>query len=526
MRTRRILWLLLFLALPFAAPPATGQQPIPPEERLRFLAKEYEEIDKSANWGEIKRRRDIVLKLGDIHLPGALKILFRVFVDDREQVCRIPAMIGLGKQDNEKALKRMVLLAIRDQNDVYKMCLPLAFRHVEEADVGPWLADRFLGSGDEILRAAVIQSLGLLECEEAYDPLVEMLGKEEREVRIAYECLLAIARIGRERAFEVIVPYLDHEERYLREGAIVALGETGHPGAVGAVLPLAKDPFPRAQEAVCEVVAKLGAEEGVPTLIELLRTGPLRVIDTARSALVEIAGADFGLDPSAWERWWKDRKEGRERKPDPTDGITSFARYYGMNVLSDRVLFVLDISGSMKAGEPTRIETAREELGKTLDELNEKTLFNVVGFSGAPMWWRDDLVKATEENRADARAFVEKLSVGGGTNVYDTLEEALEKNRLVDTIFLLGDGSPSVGRYTEQEEILARIRWLNRFRKVRIHTIALVRGEVPRFGGRMGPGMGRGRSVSGERYYDEEEAARFLERLAAEHDGDFLKIDK
>ncbi len=38
--------------------------------------------------------------------------------------------------------------------------------------------------------------------------------------------------------------------------------------------------------------------------------------------------------------------------------------------------------------------------------------------------------------------------------------------------------------------------------------------------------QGRGRSVSGPRYYDEEEAARFLARMAKQHGGNAVKIDK
>jgi hypothetical protein len=41
----------------------------------------------------------------------------------------------------------------------------------------------------------------------------------------------------------------------------------------------------------------------------------------------------------------------------------------------------------------------------------------------------------------------------------------------------------------------------------------------------MGPGLGRGRSISDERAYDEEEAARFLARLATEHGGSFLRVE-
>ena len=197
-----------------------------------------------------------------------------------------------------------------------------------------------------------------------------------------------------------------------------------------------------------------------------------------------------------------------------------------MRVFSDRVLFVVDVSGSMKAGRPARIETAREELKKVVGELNRKTLFNIVGFSGTPVWWRESEVEASPAHVAAAKEFADKLDAGGGTNVYDTLEQAFTLNREIDTIYFLGDGSPFLGTYTEQEEILARMRSLNRMRKIRINCIALLRGEVGRFGGRMGPGVGRGRSISDERAYDEDEAARFLARLAAEHGGSFLKIDK
>jgi VWA domain-containing protein len=279
------------------------------------------------------------------------------------------------------------------------------------------------------------------------------------------------------------------------------------------------------QEAVAAIIRKEKAETGIPALIRMLRTGGLRIIETARLTLEEITGEHLGIDPDAWESWYERKLKGETQPKNLTDDVGSVATYYGLKVFSDRVLFILDVSGSMDAGEPPRIETAREEIIKTLKQLNKRTLVNVVGFGSGARWWRDEEVPATPENLADAEEFVTKLPVGGGTNISDTFEEAFEKNRRMDTIFFLGDGSPSLGRHTEQEEILARIRWMNRFRKVRIHTIALIRGEVGRFGGRMGPGLGRGRSRSGERAYDEEEAARFLARLAAQNGGSAVKID-
>jgi len=523
----RLLPLLLFLPVLVAV--AKDEPPVPPDSKARFarLARDFKEVRKSPDWEKIKKRRDIIVELGDVDHPGSVKILFQAFAEDREQVCRIPAMIGIGKRGNYPVLKAMATRAIRDRNDVYMMTLPVALSHSTDARIGPWLLkNHFRQKRNAVLRAAVIESLGLLKCTEAYEPILRILADEKRDVRVVYESLLALARIGGMQAFDPIVPFLEHSERFLREGAILALEETGSPGAVEKVVELSKDVFPRAQEAVAEVVRRRKAEEGIPTLIELLRTGRMRVMDTAREALEEISGEKLGIDADAWEKWLRDKKAGKLPPKDPRAGPASVATYYGMRIFSDRLLFILDFSGSMDAGDPPRIDTAREEITKTLEQLNKKTLFNVVGFSGAVMWWNEAEVKATPKNIAAAKEFIDKLSVGGGTNVSDTFEEAFELNRHIDTIYFLGDGSPSVGRHTEQEEILARIRWMNRCRKIRIHCIALTRGEVSRFGGRMGPGLGRGRSVSGPRYYDEEEAARFMARIAEEHGGGFVHIDK
>jgi len=519
-------WLPLLVLLPLM-PAAAQDEPPDPKARFARLAMEFKEVRKSPDWEKIKRRRDIIVELGDVDHPGTEKILFQVFAEDREQVCRIPAMIGIGKRGRFPVLKAMVTRAIRDRNEVYRMTLPQALAHCEDTRIGPWILKGFLRKkGDPVLRAAVVASLGHLKCTEAYEPILSILGDEKRDVRLLYECQFALARIGGILAFDPIVPFLDHPNRFLREGAILALSETGNPDAVEKVLPLSKDVFPRAQEAVATVIRRAKAEEALGTLIELLRTGRLRVMDTARIALEEITGEKLGIDADAWEKWIRDKKAGKLPPKDPRAGTGSVATYYGMRIFSDRLLFILDFSGSMDAGKPPRIETARDEIKKTLDQLNKKTLFNVVGFSGAVMWWNEVEVEATPKNIAAAKEFIDKLSVGGGTNVSDTFDEAFEMNRHIDTIYFLGDGSPSVGRHTEQEEILARLRWMNRCRKIRIHCIALTRGEVARFGGRQGPGLGRGRSVSGARYYDEEEAARFMARIAAEHGGGFVHIDK
>jgi len=492
------------------------------EARFKRLRADLERVKKSALWTEVKERRDLIEALGDLDHPGVEKVLYSIFAEDREQLCRIPAMVGLGKRGSFAAQKAMVTAAIRDSNELFRMCLPLALAGSSDPEIGPWLVKHILPMNqDRLLRAAVIESLGHLRTSEAYEPIRRILAKGGG-TRIAYESLIALARIGGARSIGALLPFLDHDDPVLREGAVTALAESRHPGAIEVIPKMAADTDVRVREAVAGLVLALEVDDGIPAVIDFIRSGRLRLMETSRQVLKELSGEDHGHDPDAWERWYGRKRTGKLPPKGWKASGSTVATYYGMRVFSDRVIFVIDVSNSMKAtvsgrktdDDPQRIDVAKAELTKTLDRLDERTLMNIVGFSGSPVWWRDSEVRATKRHVVAAKAFVEGLSVGGGTNVYDTFEQALEKNRHVDTIFFLGDGSPSLGQYTEQEEIRARLRWMNRMRKIKIHTIALLRGEIPMAG------------AVAARYHDEDEAARFLARLAADHGGGFVKIDK
>lgn len=513
---RRMLVCLLVLA------PLGGLRADDGGDRARFreLLDSYRKVEKSSEWPEVKRRRELLTEIGRLDCEEALPVLYRAFLEDRETVCRIPAMEGVLRGGNTKARKMLVRAALGDRNDLYVLLLPEALDGCSDPELAGWLVDSLLPRrGRPDLRAAVVEALGRMRAADAAAPIREILDDGGHDIRLLFECLLALARIEGARAVPAIEPWLENEEPALRDGAVRALGETGDPAALAAVLPLATDPAPPVQEAVVRVVREAKAKAGVPALIELLaRSRSLRATDAARVALEEMTGQCFGFDAAAWREWWAARDPGAALEPAKAASECSVATYYGMGIHSDRLVFVLDVSGSMRAGRPARIETARRELTETLGMLSERTRFNVVAFSGSPVWWRDSEVPATPENIESARKFVAELSPGGGTNVWDTLAETFEKNRDVDTIFFLGDGSPSRGRVTEPEEILARIHWMNRLRHVEIHTIALLRGGTPP------PVAGTHPAPTGPREDDEEEAARFMARLAAATGGTFLKI--
>ena len=126
-------------------------------------------------------------------------------------------------------------------------------------------------------------------------------------------------------------------------------------------------------------------------------------------------------------------------------------------ILDKSVVFLLDVSSSM---EGVRIEQAQDALRRSIDQLAPGDRFNVVAFGTDAVAFREDLVSATEESRAAARAFVDGTAARGLTNIDQALVKALEHSFLETTaniVILLTDGRPTYGEI-DPEEILRTFR--------------------------------------------------------------------
>ena len=79
---------------------------------------------------------------------------------------------------------------------------------------------------------------------------------------------------------------------------------------------------------------------------------------------------------------------------EPEKGVT----FYGITTFSDKILFVLDVSGSMKEkahedaagarGEEIKIDVARREFVSALAMLDEKKAFNAIFFNHRVVRWQ------------------------------------------------------------------------------------------------------------------------------------------
>jgi hypothetical protein len=249
----------------------------------------------------------------------------------------------------------------------------------------------------------------------------------------------------------------------------------------------------------------------VPLLIERLPAAEGRLRTDMRRALVSLTGVDFNTNEELWRRWWEEHRTGFvvadlapavEAGGDAQDqmGVT----FFGISTESQRVLFILDLSGSMefsmvprnnpdddlglpfdmpKHGEPSRLEAARRDLIRALGGLRDGAVFNLVLYASDVWSWQDQCIAMDSEVRGELLRYVEGLQAVGGTNIFGALEEAFDlievdggdewSEPLVDTIYLLSDGRASVGVTTDADEILSYVRDMNTAAGVVIHTIGL-----------------------------------------------------
>ena len=214
----------------------------------------------------------------------------------------------------------------------------------------------------------------------------------------------------------------------------------------------------------------------VPWLIEALATWKaraekglqaLRIEHELEHELEDRSGRKLGLFPENWLAWWEAVRKGEVKKsatpsyyPEPTR-----PSFFGLEPESDRVLFVIDRSGSMQSvfdpttespekRVPTRWEKASSELCGFVETLGERARFDVVVFHDYAEAWREKLVAANARNLAAARGWLLGQKPNGGTCLRRGLDLGLAagpdgmpdpEQVEADTVIVLCDGATAEG---------------------------------------------------------------------------------
>jgi hypothetical protein len=240
------------------------------------------------------------------------------------------------------------------------------------------------------------------------------------------------------------------------------------------------------------------------------------VWEELRYALADLLGKKMGSGAEYRSRWVALKAKGGTKAigtPDdpapktepPKAGGAHTVELFGQEVACTRVVFILDVSGSMtevddpnlelpaetkskpqKAGEVdprSRIERAKRELKKVLKGLPKTAKVNLIAFSTSVRLWRGGnpptLHQLDDATREDAMKFVDTFTADGTTATDDALSRAFDIEG-ARCFYLLSDGEPTKDGTNRipTEVILKIIEDHNSTRHVRIHTLGFKTADV------------------------------------------------
>ncbi|MBL9076415.1 MAG: HEAT repeat domain-containing protein [Planctomycetes bacterium] len=357
--------------------------------------------------------------------------------------------------------------------------------------IEPLLADP-----EDVVRFNAAEAFGKLADENKAEPLVALVRREATDTvlmtaaQALREAFTALTKVDKAASDATKAP---ESLRLAVRAVIEALGRTTWRADMALVRFL--DDF-RSQEAVPALVSVLERFRDQPDDVKSGKLSGLLQFQV-HELLVSMTGAVFpATEPDKWRQFWdteKDKIEVTAKHEPKGGGATSAGDFCGIPIEGTRVVFVLDLSGSMnwpmrsEAGTgrkktPTGLDFLKQELRRAIGALAPNAQCNLVTFNGNPKpeLWQKDLVPATDKNRERLLKYVDELRADGGTNLWCGLEEAMKIKSLVhntryecnvDELFVLSDGAPSVGAVTEPVQILRLVAESNRAAGMRINTV-------------------------------------------------------
>jgi hypothetical protein len=308
---------------------------------------------------------------------------------------------------------------------------------------------------------------------------------------------------------EALVPFArDAELPLARVKALDAIAARRIGAGLEAASEGVKAQEPVVARAAVAALKALDDPRAVPALVAARASASGLLAHEIERALRYFTGRNFagaGAD-AMWAEWWRREGEawlaaaGSERFPEGEEGGAGGAEFYGIPTRSNRIVFVLDRSDSMRLPVPqhapvsgatrdgrttgaTKLEVAQAELARTIRGLPADARFGLVFYGAHVKAWREPprLEPATAASRETATAWLAALRPEGCTLTFAALAEALryaEGPGGADTIFLLSDGAPTNANgdpltSAETDAALAAFLEANRAFRCVVHAIGV-----------------------------------------------------
>ncbi|HMS16913.1 MAG TPA: HEAT repeat domain-containing protein [Planctomycetota bacterium] len=382
-------------------------------------------------------------------------------------------------------------------------------------------------------RLAILQAFRLSKPDQAYTILLDLLQDKDWQLRhAAVECITAFGdRDG--ATLGSLIPLASDKEALVRLAVVQGFLELNNPRCHPTAVERLKDSDWRVQSAAIKICRNYRQKASIGPLIDLLGTTQGRLLDDITQTLQDLCDRDMPGDAAEWKKWWakvgegfqvptaeqikeRRRKESESRRGYDPPRKSDYPPYHGIKTNSRRMLFVVDISGSMAEhlvlnrndrdsmaafqeryghlNTTIKIDIAREELINIVAGLKPHARFNIVTFNSEVQRFEDSLVPATGDHKNRAIKFLARLQPAalapvsravtlGQTNTFeainscfgifkgDTWDPKVSKSE-ADTVFFLSDGNPTTGRITDPQELVNYFRTVNKRGEMVVHTIS------------------------------------------------------
>jgi hypothetical protein len=406
------------------------------------------------------------------------------FLRTEHEMVREVIVLVLSRTKSDEVKKWLRTQGLSGYRGVTRAYVARVIGNLGDKEAGPELM-KYTGDGFWLTRAHVARALGLIQHQPAVPILKDMVRDRSQKTRIA--AMDAIGQFGEKAAsaWELVTDQLGNGAWQVRSAASQCLGDLGQMKSV----------------------------EGLISRMEI-ESGRLR--KDIREALKKITRDDLGKNPKYWRQWWEKEKERHggglpprgAKKPEPKvkdRTVVKEPTYYGIQVFSEGVGYVLDVSSSMNSAikidpnwlvkqkrdyppRAAKFDLARNEIAASLKTLDPRVKFNLYFFRTRAFTWKSDMVQASSSNIGSAvnRLNAERPASSGGGNNYQTnyvdvfrlvLDVKKGKDlvgnfgRTPDTIFFLTDGQPTAGDITDTDVLNSWFRELNRFARVKVNVI-------------------------------------------------------
>jgi HEAT repeat protein len=442
------------------------------------------ELTKELRASHPESRRAAVKKLAALHTRPAWDLVLKALTDAEPMVAD-EAELALGQASDRKLVADLLGAAGLAHRDAWvRLRVAEALGRASIEIDGEALARHLHGANAELARMltwsierlALAKKLGGDRAKIAH--ALESQCRSKLDAGLRGAALAAMCAVDEPTARPLVHEMLLAKEPPLRCAALRASQTWPEVECVDWSQRLLVDADPAVRAQAIENLEKISSKTAIFDLIahmevekrERLRYGIL-------AFLRRRSGLPHGFDTAAWKTWAASivgaaTTGGAKGVHLGPVGDTRVA-FAGLNVISDRVCFLIDCSGSLwntKVGDRTRKEIADAKLREALEALPADTEFNVIPYTNEPTAWEKTLVASKPDAVKRALDFFEHFKQTGKGNFYDAVELALADPK-VDTIVALTDGAPTGGHRWNLDLMFDLLLEQNRYRKVAFDSI-------------------------------------------------------